>query len=191
MRPPPPRGASGLLQVHCVITPDTAGRQHGKRKRDGPSQRRVRRQEARQDREYHDAQRDLQRARAARRRTVGAGALLGQRPARHARALVHIIRVARGRVDVGVPPAHRAAALPFLGRRRRLNGAAMESKHPFAGFRKKVRVVKPSRLSCPLRGKWRRRPPQAGAPRRRARGISPPRPLREIHRDIFATAVNK
>jgi hypothetical protein len=28
----------------------------------------------------------------------------------------------------------------------------MESKHPFAGFRKKVRVVKPSRPSCPLRG---------------------------------------
>jgi len=77
--------------------------QRGKRKRDGPSQRRVRRQEAGQDREYHDAQREFQRARAARRRAVGAGALLGQRPARHARALVDVVGVARGGVDVGVP----------------------------------------------------------------------------------------
>ena len=77
--------------------------QRGKRKRDGPPQRRVRRQEARQDREYRDAQREFQRARAARRRAVGGGALLGQRPARHARALVDVVGVARGGVDVGVP----------------------------------------------------------------------------------------
>lgn len=77
--------------------------QHRKRKRDGPAQRRVRRQEARQDREDHDAQREFQRARAARRRAVGGGALLGQRPARHARALVDVVGVARGGVDVGVP----------------------------------------------------------------------------------------
>ena len=38
--------------------------QRGKRKRDGSPQRRVRRQEARQDRDDHDAQRDLQRARS-------------------------------------------------------------------------------------------------------------------------------
>ena len=92
--------------------------QHRKRKRDLCTQRRVRRQEARQDREYHDAQRDLQRARAARRRTVGAGAFLGQRPAGHARALIHIIRIARGGVDVGVPAVpiavqhHRAGCGP-------------------------------------------------------------------------------
>ena len=77
--------------------------QRGKRKRDLCTQRRVRRQEARQDREDHDAQREFQRARAARRRAVGGGALLGQRPARHARALVDVVGVARGRVDVGVP----------------------------------------------------------------------------------------
>ena len=77
--------------------------QRGKRKRDGSSQRRVRGQEARQDRDDHDAQREFQRARAARRRTVGGGALLGQRPAGHARAFVDVVGVARGRVDVGVP----------------------------------------------------------------------------------------
>ena len=77
--------------------------QRGKRKRDLCTQRRVRRQEARQDRDDHDAQRDLQRARAARRRAVGGGALLGQRPARHSCALVDVVGVARGRVDVGVP----------------------------------------------------------------------------------------
>ena len=101
-----------------VMKKDAAARQRGKRKRDGPSQRRVRRQEARQDSDDHDAQRDLQRARAARRRTVGAGALLGQRPAGHARALIHIIRIARGGVDVGVPAVpiavqhHRAGCGP-------------------------------------------------------------------------------
>ena len=47
-----------------VMKKDAAARQRGKRKRDGPSQRRVRRQEARQDRDDHDAQRDLQRARS-------------------------------------------------------------------------------------------------------------------------------
>ena len=77
--------------------------QRGKRKRDGSPQRRVRRQEAGQDRDDHDAQREFQRARAARRRAVGGGALLGQRPARHARALVDVVGVARGGVDVGVP----------------------------------------------------------------------------------------
>ena len=77
--------------------------QRGKRKRDLCTQRRVRRQEARQDRDDHDAQREFQRARAARRRAVGGGALLGQRPARHARALVDVVGVARGGVDVGVP----------------------------------------------------------------------------------------
>ena len=102
----PQRGqapARGRVSPCVVITSDAAARQHGKRKRDGSSQRRVRRQEARQDREYRDAQRDLQRARAARRRTVGAGALLGQRPTGDARALVDVVGVARGRVDVGVP----------------------------------------------------------------------------------------
>ena len=123
----PQRGqapARGRVSPCVVITSDAAARQHRKRKRDGPSQRRVRRQEARQDRDDHDAQRDLQRARAARRRTVGAGAFLGQRPAGHARALIHIIRIARGGVDVGVPAVpiaiqhHRAGCGPrFLGRR--------------------------------------------------------------------------
>ena len=77
--------------------------QHRKRKGNSSSQRRVRRQEAGQDRDDHDAQREFQRARAARRRAVGGGALLGQRPARHARALVDVVGVARGGVDVGVP----------------------------------------------------------------------------------------
>ena len=77
--------------------------QRGKRKRDLCTQRRVRRQEARQDREYRDAEHNLQRARAARRRAGGGGALPGQRPARHARALVDVVGVARGGVDVGVP----------------------------------------------------------------------------------------
>ena len=63
------RSAARLLRgVHArrdgVMKKDAAARQHGKRKRDGSSQRRVRRQETRQDREYHDAQRDLQRARS-------------------------------------------------------------------------------------------------------------------------------
>ena len=117
----PQRGqapARGRVSPCVVITSDAAARQRGKRKRDGPSQRRVRRQEARQDREYHDAQRDLQRARAARRRTVGAGALLGQRPTGDARALVDVVGVARGGVDVGVPAVpiavqhHRAGCGP-------------------------------------------------------------------------------
>ena len=92
--------------------------QRGKRKRDGSSQRRVRGQEARQDRDDHDAQREFQRARAARRRTVGGGALLGQRPAGDARALVDVVGVARGGVDVGVPAVpiavqhHRAGCGP-------------------------------------------------------------------------------
>ena len=101
-----------------VMKKDAAARQHGKRKRDGSSQRRVRRQEAGQDRNNNNAQREFQRARAARRRAVGAGALPGQRPARHARALVDVVGVARGRVDVGVPAVpiaiqhHRAGCGP-------------------------------------------------------------------------------
>ena len=119
----PARGRVAMRRHHSGRGPV----QHRKRKGNSSSQRRVRRQEARQDREDRDAEHNLQRARAARRRAVGAGALLGQRPTRHARALVDVVGVARGRVDVGVPAVpvavqhHRHVIVRcgprFLGRR--------------------------------------------------------------------------